>query len=196
MRVPGRASRPLIAGLLMFLMLCAACTAIGPRFTDRPAEEPASGEPVIQREDLAGELLVAPPPRRGEQVIVENPEAVLTLVGMGEQPTIVLPDTLPPVPDTTSVVQRVPQRGPRKEYQVQVAITPSADEAEDFQERLGPLLPGEEVFVIFTSPYYRIRVGRKAKREDADKLLAKLQELGYTGAMVIPVTITPGGGVY
>jgi hypothetical protein len=98
------------------------------------------------------------------------------------------------MPDTSRVADQTLLRGPRKEYQVQVAITPSAEEAEDFKGRLGELLPEEDIFVIFTSPYYRIRVGHNVRREDADALLARLHGLGYTGAMVIPVTITPGGG--
>lgn len=182
------------ATALAGLILTASCAGGTPRYTDLPESESRADLPVAQREDLAGELLVAPPSRRGEQVIRENPEAVLSLVGMSEAAPVVLPDTLPPIPDTSRIPETGLTRGPRKEYQVQVAITPSADEAEDFKERLGPLLPGEEPFVIFTSPYYRIRVGRKATRQEADLLLAKLHELGYTGAMVIPVTITPGGG--
>ncbi|MCK4772650.1 MAG: SPOR domain-containing protein [Candidatus Latescibacteria bacterium] len=184
----------MVKGMLICLLLTVACAGGTPRFTDLPGQDLREDVPVVQKEDLAGELLVTPPRMRGEQAITENPESVLSLVGMTRTPPVVLPDTLPPMPDTSRVSEPTLNRGPRKEYQVQVAITPSADEAEDFKERLGPLLPGEEVFVIFTSPYYRIRVGRKTKREDADQLLAKLHELGYTGAMVIPVTITPDWG--
>lgn len=180
--------------VLVSLVVAAACAGSASRHADLPEARPQEDLLAVQREDLAGELLVTPPQRRGEQVIRESPEAVLSLVGMAEAAPVVLPDTLPPMPDTSQVSERDITRGPRKEYQVQVAITPSADEAQDFKERLGPLLPDEEPFVIFTSPYYRIRVGRKANREDAELLLAKLHELGYTGAMVIPVTITPDGG--
>ena len=111
---------------------------------------------------------------------------------MGDTPPPVITETLiEQLPDTTEIAPPIELRGPRREYQIQIAITPSAEEAEEFKERLTPLLEDEEVFIVFTSPYYRIRVGRKATREAADQLLRRVHELGYTGAMVIPVTITP-----
>jgi len=163
------------------ILLLVACAPSTPRFVPA-AEEPAEPEgPVAQVADLAGELLVSPPESRAEDVLAGNPEVVLFLVGIRES----VPTTRPPVM-APSV-----QHGPRKEYQVQVAITPSAEEAQDFMERLTPLLEGEEPFIVFTSPYYRIRVGHKTTREAADQLLRRLNALGYTGAMVIPVTIQP-----
>ncbi len=173
------------------ILLLVACAPSTPRFVPA-AEEPAEPEgPVAQVADLAGELLVSPPESRAEDVLAGNPEVVLFLVGIRES----VPTTRPPVPvdlpDTTEVMAPSVQHGPRKEYQVQVAITPSAEEAQDFMERLTPLLEGEEPFIVFTSPYYRIRVGHKTTREAADQLLRRLNALGYTGAMVIPVTIQP-----
>jgi hypothetical protein len=178
------------------LLLLCSCAASTPRFTDPvpDTELPAAG-PVEQVADLAGELLVSPPDRNADRVIAGNPEAVLPLVGMGEAPPPVVTETLiEQLPDTTEVAPPVEVRGPRREYQIQIAITPSAEEAEDFKERLTPLLDPEEVFIVFTSPYYRIRVGKKATREAADELLSRVHELGYTGAMVIPITITPDEG--
>jgi hypothetical protein len=174
----------------LLLVVC-SCAGGSPRFTDRTQQQEAPTLPVVQVADLAGELLVAPPERSAEAVLLDNPESVLPLMGMGETPPPVATETLQQLPDTTEVVAPVVERGPRREYQIQVAITPSAEEAEDFKERLTPLLEPEEVFVVFTSPYYRIRVGRKPTREAADQLLRKLHDLGYTGAMVIPITITP-----
>ena len=182
------------AVLPLLLLMVSACAGGKPRFTDLPGQGQDEGMPLVQKEDLAGELLVTPPAQRGEQVISENPESVLLLAGMAESTQVVLLDTIPPMPDSSQVVLAEPLSGPRKEYQVQVAITPSADEAEDFKGRLSELLEGEEVFVIFTNPYYRIRVGHNTKKEEADLLLKKLHDLGYTGAMVIPVTITPDDG--
>ena len=170
-----------------------ACAGGTPRFTD-PARVPASQptEPVAQVADLTGELLVASPDRNADRVITGNPESILPLVGMGGAPPPVVVETLiEQLPDSTEVAPPVELQGPRREYQIQVAITPSAEEAEDFKERLAPLLDPEEVFIVFTSPYYRIRVGRKPTREAADTLLRRVHELGYTGAMVIPITITP-----
>jgi hypothetical protein len=173
------------------LLLACSCAGSAPRFTDPAEQEQTSLTPVVQVADLAGELLVSPPEKRAEQVLAENPESIFPLMSMGEAPPPVTTETLMQLPDTTEVAPPVIDRGPRREYQIQVAITPSAEEAEEFKERLTPLLEGEEVFVIFTSPYYRIRVGRKPTREAADVLLRKLHDLGYTGAMVIPITITP-----
>ncbi len=170
-------------------LLLTACAGGTPRFTDRP-ESTEPGEPVQQTADLAGELLVAPPERGAEQILQENPDRILTLAGMREVAPPMTPVTLPPAPDTTAIRTRpVLPAGPRKEYQIQVAITPSLTEAEELQERLAPLLPGEEVFIFFTRPYYRIRVGHKTTRQEANDLLARLYDLGYTKAMVIPVTV-------
>ena len=131
----------------------------------------------------------------------ENPERALRLTGLGEAAPVPPTVVLPPAPDTTVVTAPVPDpsvatapvlpAGPRKEYQVQVAITSSLEDAEALKERLEPLLPDEEVFIFFTRPYYRIRVGHNAAREGADRLLARVRELGYTRVMVIPVTIRP-----
>jgi hypothetical protein len=178
------------------LLLLCSCAWSAPRFTDQTrAGDSQPLLPVEQVDDLAGELLVAPPDRSAERVIAGNPDAILPLVGMGEIPPPVEPETLiEQLPDTTEVAPPDELRGPRREYQVQIAITPSAEEAEDFKERLMPLLDPEEVFIVFTSPYYRVRVGKKETREAADELLRRVHGLGYTGAMVIPITIMPDGG--
>ena len=178
--------------VIALLLLC-SCAGSTPRFTDSAREsESMPSEPVEQVADLTGELLVASPDRSADRVIAGSPESILPLVGMGEAPPPVVAATLiEQLPDSIEVAPPIELRGPRREYQVQIAITPSAEEAEDFKERLTPLLDQEEVFIVFTSPYYRIRVGRKPTREAADLLLKRIHELGYTGAMVIPITIMP-----
>ncbi|MFO7768331.1 MAG: SPOR domain-containing protein [bacterium] len=185
----------LLIPLLLAALAAAGCAGGAPRFTDRPGGEEGGYAPGTQQTDLEGELLAPPPERSAEDAVRDRPEAVLPLMGLGGAPPPTRPVELPPAPDTTRVrAETVPlPAGPRKEYQVQVAITPSAEEAEEFVERLEPLLPEEEVFVVFTRPYYRIRVGHKDRREEADDLLERLQGLGYTGAMIIPVTISPPG---
>ncbi len=181
--------------VITLLVLC-SCAGSAPRFTHqaRGADTPPA-EPVEQVADLTGELLVAPPDRTADRVIADNPESILPLVGMGEVPPPVVTEALiEQLPDSTEVTPPVKLRGPRREYQVQIAITPSSEEAEDFMERLTPLLDPEKVFIVFTSPYYRVRVGKKPTREAADDLLRRVHSLGYTGAMVIPITIMPDGG--
>jgi hypothetical protein len=199
--------------LLLPLMLLVTvgsfgCAPASPRFgpTERAETEPQAVAAAAQRTDLAGELLVAPPEQGAEQLIGSRPEAVLPLAGILDPLTTGTVDTIPPPghpavapppvalappPDTLAI--RTPPAGPRREYQVQVAITPSAEEAEEFQLRLAGLLPQEEVFIVFTRPYYRIRVGRKPERSQAEVVLGRLVQLGYENAMIIPVTITPDG---
>ena len=91
------------AALPLFLLMVSACAGGSPRFTNLPEQMQEEEMPLVQKEDLAGELLVTPPARRGEQVISENPESVLTLAGLVESTQIVLLDTLPPMPDTSQV---------------------------------------------------------------------------------------------
>jgi hypothetical protein len=183
-----------MAGVALVGLLLAGCAGGSPRFTDRPEDEPRTG-PVEQEADLEGQLLVAPPDRGAEQAIAEGADKIVSLAGTGgAAPLPEEPPVLPPAPDTSAVRPIIPTGGPRREYQVQVAITPSLTEAEELKERLTPLLEGEEVFIMFTRPYYRVRVGHKSVREEADVLLARLQELGYARAMVLPVTINPGEG--
>jgi|GEM_PF-1846595 len=187
----------IIPAIALLLVACAPST---PRFVPSEEDAPAevSDEPVVQVADLAGELLVSPPESRAEEVLAGNPDVILPLVGIREGARSTLPEVDIALPDTAAVTAApTVQRGPRKEYQVQVAITPSAEEAQDFVDRLTPLIreipaiAGDDPFIVFTSPYYRIRVGRKPTRAEADELLRELHNLGYTGAMVIPVTIQP-----
>ena len=174
------------------VMLTAGCAASMPQ-GDEPRGPTQMTGPVEQVADLEGQLLAPPPGRGAEQAIAADPERLLPLAGFGGVAALpTAPLTLPPAPDSSEVLT-IPIRGggARREYQVQVGITPSLVEAEELKERLAPLLEGEEVFIMFTRPYYRVRVGHEAEREGADRLLARLQELGYARAMVIPVTITP-----
>jgi len=181
-------------GTTLCALLVIGCAGGSPRFTDRPESESQAG-PVVQATDLEGQLLVTPPERGAEQAISETPDKILPLAGTGgAAPPPLEPLVLPPAPDTTRSRLAPLPSGPRREYQVQIGITPSLTEAEELKERLAPLLEGEEVFIMFTRPYYRVRVGHNSEREEADLLLAKLRELGYARAMVIPVTITPGEG--
>jgi mRNA-degrading endonuclease toxin of MazEF toxin-antitoxin module len=195
MRVNGGHAKPATPPVLrlfpLLLLALAACAGAGPpRYTPR-TEAPAA-ENVVQEADLAGQLLTPPPERSAEQTMRELPETILPLVGMQAALSPPLtPVELPPAPDTTAVLLAPVITGARREYQVQVAITPSSQEAELLVEQLRPLVPGEDVFVFFTRPYYRIRVGHKAGREEADQLLQRLAELGYTRALVIPVTVNP-----
>ena len=203
-----RGGGALLPLLLLVTVGSVACAPASPRFgpAERAETEPQAVEAAAQRTDLAGELLVAPPEQRAEQSIRSRPEAVLPLAGIldplstarvdtipppGQPPVAPPPVALAPPPDTLAL--RTPPAGPRREYQVQVAITPSAEEAEEFQLRLAGLLPQEEVFIVFTRPYYRIRVGRKPERSQAEVVLGRLVQLGYENAMIIPVTITPDG---
>ncbi len=186
-RIPVQPILPLLTAILL-----AGCAGAGPpRYVERP-ERLSAPVATEQSDDLTGQLLTSPPERSSDLTMREYPETALPLVGLGEStlPPVV-PVELPPAPDTTAVAGAMAARDAHKEYQVQVAITPSAEEAESLMERLRPLLPEEEVFVFFTRPYYRIRVGRKATREEAEALLPRLTELGYTRALVIPVTVTP-----
>lgn len=178
--------------LMVTLMLAVGgCASSAPRYTDRPATA-APAASTEQSDELAGELLVAPPERGAKEMIAARPEAVLPMAGVAAASAVpTVPVELPPAADTTRVFTPPPMSGPRKEYQVQVAITPSADEAEEFQQRLEPLLEGEAVFIVFTRPYYRIRVGHKTDRPAAEELLQALNKLGYENAMIIPVTVTP-----
>ncbi len=181
---------PAAFGLLSLFLLVACAGAGPPRYT--PQTEAPVPENVAQEADLAGQLLTPPPERSAEQTMRELPESSLPLVGMQVAlPRPPTPVELPPAPDTTAALLPPVITGAHREYQVQVAITPSSQEAEMLVEQLRPLVPGEEVFVFFTRPYYRIRVGHKTSREEADLLLQRLSELGYTRALVIPVTVNP-----
>ena len=71
-------------------------------------------------------------------------------------------------------------------FRVQVLLTKEIDEANAVNDRMGQDLPDESVYLVYDSPYYKIRIGNFLDRPSADATLRKVVNLGYKDAWVVP----------
>jgi len=69
-------------------------------------------------------------------------------------------------------------------FRVQLGSTSDYDEAIAFEERAAQIFE-EELLIQFDSPYYKIRIGKMANREDAQNLQQFAIQNGYRRAWVI-----------
>lgn len=65
------------------------------------------------------------------------------------------------------------------------------ESADEEAEKIRTSLPGVPVYVIFESPWYKIRVGDCLTRAEAEVLKKKLVELGYTQTWIHQMVIPP-----
>jgi hypothetical protein len=71
-------------------------------------------------------------------------------------------------------------------FRVQVLSTTSIEKANDIKNDMMLLLKDEATYVVFDSPYYKVRVGDYLSRAEANPMLKMLIEKGYTDAWVVP----------
>lgn len=71
-------------------------------------------------------------------------------------------------------------------FRVQVNFTPEIDAANRTRDSLLTLLPDDLTYVVYETPYYKIRVGNYADRSDANMMLKKLTSLGFKDSWVVP----------
>jgi len=75
-------------------------------------------------------------------------------------------------------------------YRVQLGSTSDYDDAIALEQRANESFP-EDVVIQFDSPYYKVRVGKKNNREDAQSLQDYAIQQGYRRAWVIRTENTP-----
>lgn len=74
-------------------------------------------------------------------------------------------------------------------WKVQVFSTDDFYKADTVYKELVEIFGDEEVEKLFNAPYYKIRVGNCALREEAEKLLSEVLDLGYRNAWIIRANI-------
>jgi hypothetical protein len=71
-------------------------------------------------------------------------------------------------------------------FRVQVLITQEIDEANLLKDSLSTILPTEWTYIIYHTPYYKVRVGNYSERHSANRMMRQLLERGFENAWVVP----------
>ena len=86
-------------------------------------------------------------------------------------------ETTPSTPTETELVTG---------FRVQVSFTDNIEQANKIKDDLSSLLANQPVYVVFESPYYKVRVGDFLSRPDANITLKTLIDRGYKDAWIVP----------
>jgi hypothetical protein len=78
----------------------------------------------------------------------------------------------------------------RKVYRVQFFATKYPDEASQVAETLGNMV-SENTYIDYKTPYYWVRVGDCETREEGERLLRRIKQLGYKESWVVEVEVEP-----
>ena len=70
-------------------------------------------------------------------------------------------------------------------YRVQILSTDSFDEADNLKLDIHSRLQATPVYVVFESPYYKVRVGDVVESNHAYDLSDKLKQVGYKTTLVV-----------
>jgi hypothetical protein len=79
--------------------------------------------------------------------------------------------------------------GQYKGYRIQVMSTTSRDQAFNIKGDLLNKFPTEKSYVMFQSPYFKVRLGNFLKREEADAFRKNLNKLFPQGVFIVEDTI-------
>ena len=90
-------------------------------------------------------------------------------------------ETTPSAPGETELVTG---------FRVQVSFTDNIEQANKIKDDLSSLLTNQPVYVVFESPYYKVRVGDFLSRPDANITLKTLIDRGYKDAWIVPDKVT------
>lgn len=75
-------------------------------------------------------------------------------------------------------------------YRIQIAASPTREDAERFAEAARERLPSDSVYVYFQAPWYKVRVGDFATRGDAEDRLKEVRKIRtYREAFWVPSEI-------
>jgi hypothetical protein len=79
-------------------------------------------------------------------------------------------------------------------FRVQVMFTQDIDQATQMRDSLNVLLPDDWVYIVFDSPYYKVRVGNYLDRPSANKMVRVLVGKGFKDAWVVPDVVIKNAG--
>ena len=72
------------------------------------------------------------------------------------------------------LTSKMTSTGQYKGYRIQVANTRSRDEAFKAKSDLMKLFPGQKVYLLYQSPYFKVRIGNFPEKPDAAAFKSKL----------------------
>lgn len=136
-----------------------------------------------------------------ERSSTEDAEPDYTVVGTIEPDGTLTADTLVgEVADTSSVERETVYTGPVRQpestqqtlatgYRVQVFAARDQSAVEEVVDRLEKSAPGHPIYVEWVDPWYKVRVGDFANRDDAEALKRELVDLGFPDAWAVQTTI-------
>ena len=70
-------------------------------------------------------------------------------------------------------------------FRIQVLSTPSREEAFKMKTDLLTRFPEEKSYLLFQSPYFKVRIGNYIKKEDAEKVKLQLNKILGRGTYVV-----------
>ncbi|MDZ7332057.1 MAG: SPOR domain-containing protein [candidate division KSB1 bacterium] len=76
-------------------------------------------------------------------------------------------------------------------YRVQICALSDEERAKEIYRSALLKFPNEEVYLIYDSPYYKVRVGNCPTRQEADRLQQLAVEKGFDDAWVVRTKIKP-----
>ena len=79
--------------------------------------------------------------------------------------------------------------GQYKGYRIQVMSTTSRDQAFNIKGDLLNKFPTEKTYIMFQSPYFKVRLGNFLKREEAETFRKNLNKLFPQGVFIVDDTI-------
>lgn len=71
-------------------------------------------------------------------------------------------------------------------FRIQVILTQEIEEAMSVRDSLTNEYPDQLVYVVYDSPYYKIRIGNYPDRTSANSLVKQLNRLGFKDAWIVP----------
>ena len=80
-------------------------------------------------------------------------------------------------------------RKPISGFRVQVLNTTNRTEVLNAKSKLLALYPEHKTYLIYQSPYFKLRIGNFSERSEADKMRKELGKIFTTGVFIIPVDI-------
>lgn len=89
-----------------------------------------------------------------------------------------------PLEAMSTVTTALPETIPG--FRVQVLFTQDFDQANQVKEEVDRQIPDEWVYIVYDSPYYKVRVGNYTEKGLANPMIRQLHKLGYKDAWVVP----------
>ena len=86
----------------------------------------------------------------------------------------------------TATVAAIPLPDTVQGFRVQVVSTSDIEEANHFRDSVSVMVPNDWVYIVYQTPYYKVRVGDFLSRINANRMSSFLQKNGFTDAWVVP----------